>query len=157
MAIVGFSWRGVLLVGLLAAGALMLARPVASACQRPVSAFQKLVELRDAPSPARAAPTRGMIDAILLVKESDYLAFPLHAAAGAAFEKAGCAPDAVRDQWRKAAMHSFAPFAAEISADGLRRTAPPGADLPRMIGAYAAEMPWFTDNLLRVSRALDAS
>jgi len=163
MAAVSRSARRAVVVLLLVGLGAIASRPVAAACQRPVSAFAVLAELRDGHPPAdrnhsdRPPATGGLINGILVVKESDYLAFPLHAAAGTAFESAGCAPDAVRDQWRKAAMHAFAPFAAEVAAGGLRRTAAPGADLPRQVDQDAGEMPWFADNLARVRGALGSS
>jgi hypothetical protein len=142
----------------------LLAQPVRAACQGPFSAFAVLAALRDgktpffgprdASAPPVPPPPPSLIMAILAVKESDYLAFPLHVAAGWAFERVGCADDAVRDQWRKAAMHAWAPWAAEVAADGLRRTAQPGADPVALVGRDAAEMPWFADNLARVGRAL---
>ena len=69
------------------------------------------------------------MNAVLVVKESDYIAFPLHAAAGWVFKKGSCAPDAVRDQWRKAARHASAGLPASVAAEGLRRTALPGSDV----------------------------
>ena len=101
-----------------------------------------------------AALAGGALDLVLVVKQSDPIAFPVHAVVGTGLELASCDRDAIADQWLKAARHAWADWAAEITAAALARRR--GADPAELLGARlereAAEQPWFASNLDRVAR-----
>ncbi len=157
----------VFLLAVVVSGTLAV-RAFAVACQRPVSLFAVLAEFRDGRRPSMEGPTdaeearqrfmrgpgAGFVNAILAIKQADYIAFPAHVAAAWTLETAGCEPAAIRDQWLKAARHAWADGPAAWAAAGLARTVGPGIDLPQLLRADSELMPWFDANLGRVTRAM---
>jgi hypothetical protein len=102
-----------------------------------------------------ASMVAGAIDLVLVVKQSDLVAFPAHAVVGTGLELAGCDRAAIADQWRKAARHAWADWPAAVTAEALARDrgARPGEETAASwLAGDAAEQPWFAPNLERVAR-----
>ena len=148
----------------------LLARGYQTLCRGPVDTFPLLAAARGeaqreagaapaAPASAFAALRAEALDLVLRVKQSDAVAFPAHALAGAALEEGGCPVAASADQWRKAAGHAWFDGAARLAAAGLARTAGASAGDGATLAAlarYAADEPWHAENLARVVAAYRA-
>lgn len=157
----------VLLVGMLVVPAVPATRAYGALCAGPVDVYPVLAAARNEartaatvaagqrPSALTAMKAR-TLEALLRVKQSDYVAFPAHAIAGVALELSGCPVAATGDQWRKAALHSWADWPAQVAASGLRRTMgdPQGnGAVLEMLARAEAEQPWFVANVRRVRKA----
>ena len=143
-----------------------LARGYQALCAGPVDTYPLLAAAREAArdeaasaspsSPVSPAAVRAAaLDLLLQVKQSDVVAFPAHALAGAALEAGGCPAEAAGDQWRKAAGHAWSAEAAGLAAAGLARTLDMALGDQAAIETlrrYAAAEPWHADNLARVEQ-----
>ena len=139
-------------------------------CARPVDGFPVIASARDAaaaearqlarsnPSSSSALLARVKADllrVVLQVKQADPLAFPAHAFAGAVLEAGRCSPDAVEAQWRKAAVHAWAEWSADLAAAGLARTlgaSRGGEETVMVLERLVEEQPWHAANVARVLR-----
>jgi hypothetical protein len=149
-------------------------RSARALCAGPVDAYVAIAAARDqqrlqsagaaadraAGGPERlraigASLTAGAIDLVLVVKQSDPVAFPAHALVGTGLELAGCDRAAVADQWLKAARHAWTDWPARVTATALARAQPAGPGQEATVAWLArdaAAQPWFAPNLDRVGR-----
>gem|GEM_PF-6266462 len=108
---------------------------------------------------ARVAAMRARaLERVLVLKQSDEVAFPLHVVAGRALETGRCRQEATVDQWRKAAMHAWSDKAAATAAAGLTRTVDGGAGVGTALAVVErakVEQSRFADNLARVQMRLE--
>ncbi len=104
--------------------------------------------------------TRWKAEALRLVvhvKQSDGVAFPLHAVAGLALEAGRCPAEVAGDQWRKAAQHCGDSRCEPWAAAGLQRTwvAALGREQTvTRLAQIATEQPWDAAKLARVGALL---
>jgi hypothetical protein len=144
-------------------------------CAAPASAFPVLAAARD--GAAREAAVRAGVAAhaqedvrarlaaaaarwkadalrtLVAVKQSDAVAFPLHAVMGLALEAGPCPLEVAGDQWRKAAQHCGDARCAPWAAAGLSRTwvaALGREETDARLAQFAQEMPWDAAKLARV-------
>ena len=149
----------------LLAGAAGLGRGYQALCAGPVNTYPVLAAAQElasseAQAAAPASPAAelarvqsGVLGALIAVKQSDYVSFPAHVAAGLALEVGDCPATSSADQWRKAAGHAWAEWPAQIAAAGLARTADKAGGAGETVAAlrsYAASEPWHAVNLERV-------
>ena len=98
------------------------------------------------------------IAAVLLVKQSDLVAYPAHVAAAYLLDAAGCGKDAVRLQWLKAGLHTSDDDRLAWIAARLRESATDPddlADLRRVVRTWS-ERAGQSVALRRVLAALEA-
>jgi hypothetical protein len=160
-----------LLVAILASAAIRSARAL---CAGPIDTYGSIVAAREQQRQqatglvsdrtaglfgdlraTAASLSAGAIDLVLVVKQSDPVAFPAHVVAGIGLEVAGCDRAAIADQWLKAARHAWSDWPARVAADGIARVRPSGPNddaTMTWLARDAAEQPWFAPNLDRVVR-----
>jgi hypothetical protein len=149
----------------------------ARACAAPLEVYSPLAAMqRDwaTPPPQRGdgppvdmpilgAPVRtaghSVLSALLRVKQSNALAYPLHQELAESLEWAHCRPDAVRAQWLKAGRHAARPDQVAVVVQGLERSIGDAADRAALIEevhAIAEQEPWHA-GMRAVLAALAAS
>jgi hypothetical protein len=101
---------------------------------------------------------RGLVSAVLSFKQSDAVAYPLHTWLALLLDRTGCAPEAVRQQWLKAAMHAQGEGQVAAVVAALREGIVDDGDaasLQAMIDALARAESWSV-GLQRVRAELSA-